>query len=356
MSKYNIVDRTKFIFYQIPKLLIHGEKYKKELTHSEIIAYSILMDRLNVSIKNNWFDEKGNIYFVYSNPQLVEILGVSRPTVNAIKKKLTKLGLLEEERTGRGNRLYLLEPIPTIDEAKYIINLDKEKIEDKSKFTEKEIEKVSKNLKQNTEKNAEDSKKFTFFEEKASQQVLLKNTTPKIVKNLPSDSKKFTPSNKNLKRTKDFKDNKESDKTDKIDTNLISNAFNSKDNNKETESLVIEGYIKERELNFLYGSKLVKRMEIFSFNEFDTFKTFVNKIEFAQKSVEKEYNITLPIYEGSHYFDFMEEQLLKTFNRAIQQQRNGKVENIASYLFISFKSDFMDLAETIKGSAVNTTI
>lgn len=86
MSKYNIVDRAKFTFYQIPKLLIHGEKYKNNLTHSEIIAYSILMDRLNVSIKNNWFDENGNIYFVYSNPQLVEILGVTRPTVNAIKK------------------------------------------------------------------------------------------------------------------------------------------------------------------------------------------------------------------------------------------------------------------------------
>ena len=61
-------------------------------------------------------------------------------------------------------------------------------------------EKITKNLKQNTEKNTE-------------------------------DSKKFTPSKKNLERTKDSKDSKESRGAIKVDTHLIANAFKSKERN-----------------------------------------------------------------------------------------------------------------------------
>ena len=148
MKKYNIIDRAKFTFYQIPKLLVHGEKYKDILTTTDIFAYSILLDRLNVSIKNNWFDENGNIYFVYSNQELVKILNVSKPTAIKIKKNLKNVGLLEEERTGRANRLYLLEPVPaTVDEAKYIMDLDNQNIEDKYKNKEEDKDILTKKIK-----------------------------------------------------------------------------------------------------------------------------------------------------------------------------------------------------------------
>lgn len=180
--------------------------------------------------------------------------------------------------------------------------------------------------------------------EKPLNQSFSKNVVLTNRKNYSSEPQKLQPSNNNLKRTKDFKDSKESDKADKLDTDLISNAFSSKEKNKETETLVIESYIEEKSLNFLYGSNLIKRMATFSFSDFETFKTFINKLEYAHKSVEKECNITIPVYEGSHYFEFTQDCLLKTFNRAIQQQRFGKVNNIASYLFISFKQVFTDLA------------
>uniref|UniRef100_UPI00344EA5F4 replication initiator protein A n=1 Tax=Carnobacterium sp. TaxID=48221 RepID=UPI00344EA5F4 len=338
MSKYNIVDRAKFTFYQIPKLLIHGEKYKKDLTHSEIIAYSILMDRLNVSIKNKWFDENGNIYFVYSNPQLVKILGVTRPTVNAIKKKLTTLGLLEEERTGRGNRLYLLEPIPTIDEAKYIINLDKEKIEDKSKYTKKDKETLQKNL----SSHSHDSKKFTIVAEKPSKQDSDKTESPTIVNNLPSDSKLFTPSKKNLERTKDSKDTK-----DDSDKNIISDSFNPTTKIKEQEIELIDSYIKNYSYDFIYGESLMNTFKIYSFNDFATFKVYLNKLEFSHKSVEEEKKITLSIYKGTKYSEYTRNELKNTFMRCIMEYRAGNVENIAKYLFKSFKNDFEALAETV---------
>lgn len=345
MSKYNIVDRAKFTFYQIPKLLIHGEKYKSHLSSNDILAYSILMDRLNISIKNNWYDEEGYIYFVYSNNELQKILNVSKNTVVKIKKNLTKLGLLEEERTGRANRLYLLEPeIENVDEAKYIMKLD-EDIEDASKFTKDHKEKITKNLKQNHKSNSEEGQKLTFFDKTLSDQDFTNSHQPKKVKNCPSEGQKLTPSNKNLIRSKDFKDIKEISKTDKTDTDLITHSFNSKDKNKETEDLLINAYIEEYGLEYLYGTRLIQQLKTFSFSDLETFKTYVNKVAFALKSVEKEHNTVIPMYKGSACFDFMEECLVKTFHSTIQQHRFGKVNNIASYLFISFKQVFVDYVD-----------
>lgn len=355
-QRYEIMDRAKFVFYQIPKILIHGEKYKDNLTNNDILAYSILMDRLNVSIKNNWYDEEGYIYFVYSNNELQKILNVSKNTVVKIKKNLTKLGLLEEERTGRANRLYLLEPeIENVDEAKYIMKLD-EDIEDASKFTKDHKEKITKNLKQNHKSNSEEGQKLTFFDKTLSDQDFTNSHQPKKVKNCPSEGQKLTPSNKNLIKSKDFKDIKEISKTDKTDFDIISDSFQSKEKNPEIEQQIIDDFIEDEGLYLLYGKKLINRMKMFSFNDFDTFTTFINKLEFAQKSIEKETEITLPIYEGSKYFEFIEQELLRTFNRAIQQHRFGKVNNIASYLFISFKNVFDDLATTIKEETSNTSV
>lgn len=355
-QRYEIMDRAKFVFYQIPKILIHGEKYKDNLTNNDILAYSILMDRLNVSIKNNWYDEEGYIYFVYSNNELQKILNVSRNTVVKIKRNLTKVGLLEEERTGRANRLYLLEPeIENVDEAKYIIKLD-EDIKDTSKFTKEHKEKIMKNLKQNSKSNTEEGQKLTFFDKTLINQHLSSNQQPKKVKNCTSEGQKLPPSNKNLIRSKDSKDTKDLSKIDKTDLELISNSFQSKEKDPAIEQQVITDYIENQGLYLLFGQRLIDRMKMFSFNDFDTFTTFINKLEFAQKSVEKEAEMTLPIYEGSKYFEFVEQELLRTFNRAIHQHRFGKVKNIASYLFISFKNVFEDLATTIKEETSDTTV
>ncbi|MCB8305196.1 replication initiator protein A [Staphylococcus aureus] len=74
-------------FYQIPKVFFTSENYKN-LTNDMKIAYAILRDRLNLSIKNNWVDEDGNIYFVYSNEKLMEILNCKKEKLTKIKKGL----------------------------------------------------------------------------------------------------------------------------------------------------------------------------------------------------------------------------------------------------------------------------
>ena len=69
-TKYNIQNQAKFCYYKCPKILFHGEKYREQLNNNDIVAYMLLMDRLNVSVKNNWIDNDGNIYFIYTNKKL----------------------------------------------------------------------------------------------------------------------------------------------------------------------------------------------------------------------------------------------------------------------------------------------
>src|SRR5690606_29720566 len=75
-----------------------------------------------------WFDEEGNIFFLYGNHQLGEILNCSKPTVIKIKKELHVAELLEEKRMGlsQSNRLYLLKPAADSSDIEALMNHENE--------------------------------------------------------------------------------------------------------------------------------------------------------------------------------------------------------------------------------------
>lgn len=129
-------------FYQIPKVFFTSENYKN-LTNDMKIAYAILRDRLNLSIKNNWVDEDGNIYFVYSNEKLMEILNCKKEKLTKIKKGLENDGLLIQKRRGlnKPNILYLMKPIVT---ERDIYKIEKEE-NDVELYGEKKVRKSNTN-------------------------------------------------------------------------------------------------------------------------------------------------------------------------------------------------------------------
>ena len=102
------------LFFQFPKVLMYGEQYR-HLSNAAKLAYMVLKDRLEYSLRNNWVDEDGNIYFVYTNAELMELFNSSEKTVIKIKKELEGLNLLRQKRMGLQpkagkqlpNRLYL---------------------------------------------------------------------------------------------------------------------------------------------------------------------------------------------------------------------------------------------------------
>ena len=90
MSNFNIKEIQKEKFYQLPKVFFTNPKYVN-LSNDAKITWSILRDRLDLSIRNNWVDKNGDIFFIYTNEKLKSILNISSPNkLSKIKKELTQ--------------------------------------------------------------------------------------------------------------------------------------------------------------------------------------------------------------------------------------------------------------------------
>ena len=108
---YTEKEEVTLRFYQTPKALFNNPAYKG-LALGPKLMYSILRDRLDVSIKNNWKDEKGYIYLIFSVEELADLLEIDRTAVMRYKKKLVDYKLIIDKRLGQGNpnRIYVLKP------------------------------------------------------------------------------------------------------------------------------------------------------------------------------------------------------------------------------------------------------
>lgn len=111
---YKVNDVYGTLFFQFPKVLIYGQRYRK-LSADAKIAYVLLKNRLEYSIRNNWIDQQGNLYFIYPNSELQQLLGCHNQKVVKIKRELEAVNILKQTRMGfnvhtgknEPNRLYL---------------------------------------------------------------------------------------------------------------------------------------------------------------------------------------------------------------------------------------------------------
>jgi len=108
---YTEKEEVTLRFYQTPKALFKNSKYKG-LSLGSKLMYSIMRDRLDLSIKNNWKDGRGFIYLVFSVEELSKILDAGIRTIIRYKKSLNKYKLILEKKMGQGkpNRIYILKP------------------------------------------------------------------------------------------------------------------------------------------------------------------------------------------------------------------------------------------------------
>ncbi len=69
---------------------MYGEKYK-HLSSDTKLAYMVLKDRLEYSLRNNWVDENDNVYFVFTNEELKNYLTAQIQKLQKLKKSLKVL-------------------------------------------------------------------------------------------------------------------------------------------------------------------------------------------------------------------------------------------------------------------------
>lgn len=185
-------DKTKDLFYKIPKQFMLEEKYKK-MKDSAKILYSILYERTNLSIENNWFDDKDRAFIICTFDEIQTFFGCSRDKVNNALKDLEKFSLIKKDKIkGRNgdlvNVLYIAHVETTNDTLKALMEKHQSNYNELS--NKKKEYKREYNKKQSILKKAKRESKLVESEN----QTTIANTTIPRVKNL-----KLSNSNGSLK-------------------------------------------------------------------------------------------------------------------------------------------------------------
>ena len=112
MERFKIYDDTQLRYIQVPKVFLYEEYYRDKLSSDAKLLYGLLLDRMKLSIRNNWVNENNEVYLIMTREEVQEILGLSQPTVTKAFNVLKKMNLIEEERKGihNPNHIYVGKP------------------------------------------------------------------------------------------------------------------------------------------------------------------------------------------------------------------------------------------------------
>lgn len=98
-------------FVQMPNELIFGEEFV-DLSSDAKILYCVLRNRMSLSARNNWKDEEGKVYVIYSIEEIMREFRCSKASAIRLLDELDSkngIGLLEKKKQGFGkpNLLYV---------------------------------------------------------------------------------------------------------------------------------------------------------------------------------------------------------------------------------------------------------
>ena len=112
MPEYNrtwLPQAEQFAFYRIPKALFTDPAYRGISTDAKIL-YGLLLDRMSLSARNDWLDERGRVYIVFTVEEVMESLACgNKKAVGLLRELDEKADLIERKRQGLGkpNLIYV---------------------------------------------------------------------------------------------------------------------------------------------------------------------------------------------------------------------------------------------------------
>ena len=97
---YGLQSQT-FSFYRIPKLLFTNSRFSFLSAEAKTL-YGILLDRMDLSMKNGWLDKQNRVYLFFTVQEIQESLGCGKNKAIQLMQELEKAGLIERKRQGMG--------------------------------------------------------------------------------------------------------------------------------------------------------------------------------------------------------------------------------------------------------------
>ncbi|MGM0241227.1 replication initiator protein A [Enterococcus sp. AZ103] len=293
------------LYFKFPKALIYSDTYKS-LTSDAKLAYMLLRDRLEYSVKNNWYDTNGNIYFIFTNDELMTILNCSKPKVIKIKKELQAIQLLHQVQQGlnKPNRLYL---------ANLKVNADDVYIKNNLTFDSK----GSKNslLPENHTET---------LDTKGSKNSLLPENHTETL-----DTKGSKNSLPNQYITKDLDTNRHLIDTDKdeLQNQILLDNFVESCHNSQVPTFIPD--------------RVLQLIATFSPN-YECARQTVKTIHNAKYKAQEQTGITIVFEELEQQGIPAEAELYQTLLKAYQKNKTEKVKDIQSLIFVYVRNWFVE--------------
>ena len=90
-----------FSFYRIPKALFQEQRFQNLSTDAKTL-YGILLDRMSLSVKNEWFDKQGRVFIIFTIEDVKRALCCADNKATKLLRELENFGLIERKRRGLG--------------------------------------------------------------------------------------------------------------------------------------------------------------------------------------------------------------------------------------------------------------
>lgn len=97
-----------YAYYQFPKALVKHEHFWG-MSDSARVLFGLMLDRLSLSLKNDWKDSKNRVYIYYTLEHIQEDLHCAHGKAVKLLSELESIGLIDRVKQGQGRptRIYV---------------------------------------------------------------------------------------------------------------------------------------------------------------------------------------------------------------------------------------------------------
>ena len=101
-------EGSQYTFYRIPKILFTEPKFKT-LSNDARVLYGLMLDRMGLSMRNEWRDNDNRIYIYFTQDDIQNYMNCGHTKGGKIISELENIKLIERVRQGQGKpaRIYI---------------------------------------------------------------------------------------------------------------------------------------------------------------------------------------------------------------------------------------------------------
>lgn len=123
-------EAESYTFYRVPKVLFSEPEFKTLSTDARLL-YGLLLDRMQLSVRNDWMDEEGRVYIFFTVGSIMEALACGNKKAGQLLAELDDrkgIGLISRVRQGMGrpDRIYVHKCITEDMSKRHVLKCQKD--------------------------------------------------------------------------------------------------------------------------------------------------------------------------------------------------------------------------------------